>query len=116
MFTVINKPAVSLTERAIAKVKEIRDAQGRPDAALRIYVAGGGCSGFKYGMELDAPAETDELMEMDGLQVVVDPMNLPLLTGCSVDYIEDELLGAGFKVENPNAEATCGCGQSFKAR
>jgi iron-sulfur cluster assembly protein len=114
MFTVINKPAVSLTDRAVAKVKEIRDAQGEPGSALRIYVAGGGCSGFKYGMQLDIPSETDEVFEFDGLKVAVDPMNLQYLTGCSVDYVDDALLGQGFKVENPNAVSSCGCGQSFK--
>ena len=96
-------------------VREIRDAEGRPEAGLRIYVAGGGCSGFKYGMALDTAAPDDEQFDLGGLKVIVDPMSLPYLQGASVDYVEDDLLGQGFKVENPNATSTCGCGQSFKA-
>lgn len=114
MFNVINKPAVSLTDKAIAKVKEIVEAQGQTDAGLRIYIAGGGCSGFKYGMALDQAAADDEVFEFDGLKVLVDSMSFPYLRGASVDYVDDELLGQGFKVENPNAVSTCGCGSSFK--
>ncbi len=115
MFTVITKPAVELTPRAVEKVKEIRESQGQPEAGLRIYVAGGGCSGFKYGMALDTPGADDEVIDAGGLSVLVDSMSLPYLKGCQVDYVDDELLGQGFKVENPNAQSTCGCGQSFKA-
>jgi len=115
MFTVINKPAISLTEKALDKVREIRDSQGQPEAGLRIYVAGGGCSGYKYGMALDTPGADDEIYEFGDLKVIVDAMSFPYLSGANVDYVEDDLLGQGFKVENPNAVSTCGCGQSFKA-
>jgi iron-sulfur cluster assembly accessory protein len=115
MFNVINTPAISLTDNAVAKVREIIDAQGQADAGLRIYIAGGGCSGFKYGMALDAePAADDEVLEFDGLKVFVDSMSYPYLKGASVDYVDDAMLGQGFKVENPNAVSSCGCGQSFK--
>ena len=116
MFTVIETPAVSLTDNAVNKVREIMEAQGQTDGGLRIYVAGGGCSGFKYGMALDnEPAPDDEVVQVDGLRVFIDAMSLPYLKGANVDYVDDALLGQGFKVENPNAQSTCGCGQSFKA-
>ena len=116
MFNVINKPAVSLTDAAIAKVKEILQSQEQADAGLRVYIAGGGCSGFKYGMTLDTEAgPDDEIMDFGGLKVFVDSMSLPYLRGANVDYVDDALLGQGFKVDNPNATSTCGCGSSFRA-
>jgi iron-sulfur cluster assembly protein len=116
MFNVINKPAVTLTDAAVAKVREIVEAQGQADAGLRVYIAGGGCSGFKYGMALDNEAgPDDEVFEFNGLKVFIDSMSLPYLRGASVDYVDDALLGQGFKVENPNATSTCGCGSSFSA-
>ena len=108
--------AVELTPKAVSKVREIIDAQGQDGAGLRVYIAGGGCSGFKYGMTLDTEAGADdEIIEVEGLKVFVDSMSLPYLKGAVVDYVDDALLGQGFKVENPNAESTCGCGSSFKA-
>ncbi|MCC2669845.1 MAG: Iron-sulfur cluster assembly accessory protein [Armatimonadetes bacterium] len=116
MFNVINKPTVNLTDAAIAKVKEILQSQEQADAGLRIYIAGGGCSGFKYGMTLDTESgPDDEVMDYGGLKVFVDSMSLPYLRGANVDYVDDALLGQGFKVDNPNAASTCGCGSSFKA-
>jgi iron-sulfur cluster assembly accessory protein len=116
MFNVINKPAVTLTDAAVSKVKEILDAQGQEGAGLRVYIAGGGCSGFKYGMALDnEPGPDDEVFEFEGLKVFIDSMSLPYLRGASVDYVDDALLGQGFKVDNPNAVSTCGCGSSFRA-
>jgi iron-sulfur cluster assembly accessory protein len=116
MFNVIDKTSITLTEAAAAKVKEIIEAQGQAGAGLRVYVAGGGCSGFKYGMALDnEPAADDEVYESGGVKVFVDAMSLPYLKGASIDYVDDALLGQGFKVENPNAVSSCGCGSSFKA-
>lgn len=116
MFPVITEPTISLTASAVSKVKEIIEAQGQEGAGLRIYVAGGGCSGFKYGMALDKePAADDDVVSVDGLRIFIDAMSLPYLKGASVDYVDDALLGQGFKVENPNATSSCGCGQSFKA-
>lgn len=115
MFTVVDTEAISLTEAAVAKVREVIEAQGQPEAGLRIYVAGGGCSGLKYGMALDTePAPDDEIFRFGELQVFVDAMSLPYLKGATVDYVDDALLGQGFKVENPNAVSGCGCGQSFR--
>ncbi len=106
---------ITLTEKAVAKVREIIEGQGQAEAGLRVYVAGGGCSGFKYGMALDTEAAPDdEVFECAGLKVFVDSMSFPYLNGASVDYVDDALLGQGFKVENPNATSSCGCGQSFK--
>lgn len=106
---------ITVTEKAIGKVLEILEAQGQDDAGLRVYIAGGGCSGFKYGMAIDTePSEEDQVFECGKLRVFVDNFSLPYLQGASVDYVDDALLGQGFKVENPNAVSSCGCGQSFK--
>lgn len=116
MFNVIETPTILLTDAAIAKVKEIVEGQGQTGAGLRIYVAGGGCSGFKYGMALEQEAgPDDEVVDFQGLKVYIDSMSLPHLQGAQVDYVDDALLGQGFKVENPNATSSCGCGQSFKS-
>jgi iron-sulfur cluster assembly protein len=82
---------------------------------LRIYVQGGGCSGFQYGMVLDEAADGDEILEVSGIRVIVDPMSLRYLDGAEVDY-KNDLLGGGFAIKNPNAVSTCGCGHSFQAK
>jgi iron-sulfur cluster assembly protein len=105
---------ITLTDTAVSKVKELIEAQSRHGHGLRVYVAGGGCSGLRYGMALDeAAADDDEVFEFDGLHVFVDPASLPHLEGAQVDYV-DTMMGAGFKVENPQAVSTCGCGHSFR--
>jgi iron-sulfur cluster assembly accessory protein len=115
MFNVVDTEAITLTEAAVVKVREVIEAQGQAEAGLRIYIAGGGCSGFKYGMALDTePAADDEIFRFGELKVFVDAMSLPYLKGARVDYVDDALLGQGFKVDNPNAVSSCGCGQSFK--
>lgn len=115
MFNVVDTEAITLTDAAVAKVREVVEAQGQENAGLRIYIAGGGCSGFKYGMALDSePAADDEVFTFGGLRVFVDSMSYPYLKGARVDYVDDALLGQGFKVDNPNAVSSCGCGQSFK--
>ena len=85
-----------------------------PAGGLRIYVQGGGCSGFSYGMVLDEAAEGDQVFEKEGVKVIVDSMSLRYLEGAEVDYKED-LMGGGFAIKNPNATSTCGCGHSFNA-
>jgi iron-sulfur cluster assembly accessory protein len=103
---------VRVTERAFRRLAEIAEAAGAPKA-LRVAVLGGGCSGFSYEFQLeDAPAEGDTVIEGCGQRVVVDPESLPFLQGSVIDF-RDELIGARFHVENPNATATCGCGTSF---
>ncbi|MDC4223913.1 MAG: iron-sulfur cluster insertion protein ErpA [Candidatus Manganitrophus sp.] len=106
---------VTLTERAGSKVKEIMESEQKAGYGLRVYVTGGGCSGYQYGMAFEEK-ETDEdsVLEMHGIKLFVDPYSAPMLQGTEVDYI-DSLQGAGFAIKNPNAKSTCGCGQSFSA-
>ncbi|HEY3738838.1 MAG TPA: iron-sulfur cluster assembly accessory protein [Bryobacteraceae bacterium] len=109
------KTAVSLTDNAIAKVREILEMQDPKPAGLRISVVGGGCSGFSYSMAFEnAPGLMDKVYTFDGLKVYVDQASLLYLDGARVDYVET-LEGSGFKFENPNVKSTCGCGSSFSA-
>ncbi|GAA5045933.1 iron-sulfur cluster insertion protein ErpA [Erythrobacter westpacificensis] len=104
--------SLTLTEAAASRVGLIAQKQGKP-AILRLSVEGGGCSGFQYKFDLDdAPEADDAVSETDGVKLVVDPVSLDLVNGCTVDYVES-LGGAAFRVENPNAAAGCGCGSSF---
>lgn len=99
-----------VTERAFARLAEINDgAETRP---LRVAVAGGGCSGFQYDIRLDRAEADDLVLEGAGQAVVVDPVSLPYLAGAVIDFA-DELIGARFVIENPNASSSCGCGTSF---
>ena len=103
---------VEVTERAFARLAEIAEESGEIKA-LRVAVLGGGCSGFQYEFELeDGPAAEDIVIEGQGQKVLVDPESLPFLSGSVIDF-KDELIGARFAVDNPNATATCGCGTSF---
>ena len=99
-----------VTERAFARLAEI--GAGNQGQALRIAVEGGGCSGFQYDIKLDNPAEDDIVLEGNGQKVVVDSVSLPFLAGATIDFTE-ELIGARFTIENPNATSACGCGTSF---
>jgi iron-sulfur cluster insertion protein len=102
----------ALTERAAARIAEIVAAEGR-QAALRVAVLAGGCSGFQYRFELDETPQGDDLViERSGAKVLVDPASLDLLAGSELDYT-DELMGSHFAVRNPNAKSACGCGTSF---
>jgi iron-sulfur cluster assembly protein len=91
------------------------NSQEKKNAALRVWVAGGGCSGLSYGMALDdsEPEEGDNVFEQNGVKVYVDALSLNYMSGSQVDYVDD-VLGGGFKIENPNATSSCGCGSSFK--
>lgn len=108
--------SITLTERASCELKELMISQDKSAAALRVWVAGGGCSGLSYGMALDdAPPETDdEVVQMDGIRIFVDQLSLQYMKGAIVDYVDD-VMGGGFKIENPNAKSSCGCGSSFSA-
>ncbi len=107
------KAPVTLTSKAVAKVKEIMSQQDPVPAGLRVGVVGGGCSGFSYSMSFEnAPGMMDKVFDMEGLKVYVDATSVMYLDGCVVDYLET-LEGAGFKFENPNVKSTCGCGSSF---
>ena len=100
-----------VTERAFARLAEINAAADIPKA-LRVAVEGGGCSGFQYDIALDDPAEDDLVIEGAGQKVVVDKVSLPFLENAVIDFSE-ELIGARFVIENPNATSSCGCGTSF---
>jgi iron-sulfur cluster insertion protein len=102
-----------VTDSAVAKVKSLVEEEGNPDLKLRVFVTGGGCSGFQYGFSFDeAVAEDDTLVEKGGIAVLVDPLSIQYLSGSTVDY-EEGLQGSRFKISNPNAATTCGCGSSF---
>lgn len=104
---------VTLSDRAAAEVKGLLEQQQKPDAMLRVFVAGGGCSGFQYGMSLEEEAsEGDQTFDINGVKVVVDPRSAMYIEGAEIDYV-DSMMGGGFKIENPNAASSCGCGQSF---
>ena len=99
-----------VTDRAFARLGEI--GAGKDGKALRVAVEGGGCSGFQYDIALDAPDDGDLVLEGAGEKVVIDEVSLPFLTGATIDFTE-ELIGARFVIENPNATSACGCGTSF---
>jgi iron-sulfur cluster insertion protein len=104
---------IIFTEAAAAKVSELIAEEGNDQLKLRVFITGGGCSGFQYGFSFDEEtAEDDAVIETDGATVVVDAMSYPYLAGSQVDYLEG-LEGARFVVNNPNATTTCGCGASF---
>ncbi len=100
-----------VTDRAFARLAEIVEATGEAKA-LRVAVEGGGCSGFQYDIRLDEAAPDDLVLEKDGMRVVVDEVSLPFLANAVIDFTE-ELIGARFVIENPNAVSSCGCGTSF---
>jgi iron-sulfur cluster insertion protein len=101
------------TGAAAAKVAQLIDEEGNPDLMLRIYVQGGGCSGFQYGFTFDENVnDGDSKVTTDGVTLLIDPMSIQYLTGAEVDYSEG-LQGAQFVIRNPNASTTCGCGSSF---
>jgi iron-sulfur cluster insertion protein len=103
------------TSAAARKVSELIAEEGNPDLMLRIYVQGGGCSGFQYGFTFDETVnEGDEQVVTDGVTLLIDPMSIQYLMGAEVDYSEG-LQGAQFVIRNPNATTTCGCGSSFSA-
>lgn len=104
---------ITLTDSAAVKVKDLIDAEGEEGLALRVAVRPGGCSGFSYEMFFDTDVSAqDTLVEEQGVRVVVDDASVELLKGAVLDY-KDGLQGAGFAIENPNAQRSCGCGKSF---
>ena len=110
---------ITITEIAATKVKELIKEEGKKldKVSLRVFVQGGGCSGFQYGIMLDdgetgSDTTTDQTFELYGLKIVVDPISIQYLNGAEVDFV-DNPTGGGFTVKNPNAKSTCGCGSSF---
>lgn len=113
MTTTSNTDSITLTDTATAKVAELLAQENQPELALRVAVRPGGCSGFSYEMFFDGErAEDDIELAFGEVKVVIDPASSKLLGGASLDY-RDGLQGAGFHINNPNAQRTCGCGQSF---
>lgn len=106
---------LTVTESASEKLKGIIAAKNQPDLGVRVFIKGGGCSGFSYGMALDQARAGDLIDEAMGVRVLVDPQSAAYLEGAEVDYV-DTMMGGGFKVNNPNAVSTCGCGQSFQTK
>ncbi|UXY17302.1 iron-sulfur cluster insertion protein ErpA [Chitiniphilus purpureus] len=101
------------TDNAAAKVKDLIDEEGNPDLKLRVFVTGGGCSGFQYGFTFDEIVNDDDTeVSKGGVTLLIDPMSYQYLVGAEIDYVES-LEGSQFTIKNPNAQSTCGCGSSF---
>lgn len=106
---------LSLTSSAATKIRRLLEEKNIPNYGLRVFVSGGGCSGMQYGMAFEEKAqESDLVVEDQGVTLIVDPISVAYLEGSLIDYIEDDLMGGGFKINNPNAVASCGCGHSFR--
>jgi iron-sulfur cluster insertion protein len=103
------------TESAASKVKQLIDEEGNPDLKLRVFVTGGGCSGFQYGFTFEEVVnEDDTSLEKHGVTLLIDPMSFQYLVGAEIDY-QESAEGAQFVIKNPNATSTCGCGSSFSS-
>jgi iron-sulfur cluster insertion protein len=106
---------LNFTDSAANKVKQLIEEEGNADLKLRVFVTGGGCSGFQYGFTFDeAVNEDDTALEKNGVMLLIDPMSFQYLVGAEIDY-QEGLEGAQFVIKNPNATTTCGCGSSFSA-
>lgn len=105
-----------ITPAAADAVKNLLEKRNLEGYALRVFVQGGGCSGFQYGMALDNKIrEQDTVIEKHGIKLIIDEVSIGYMQGASIDYVED-VMGSGFKIENPNAISSCGCGNSFQAK
>lgn len=114
MVTQTASQIVHLTDTAVERIRRLLEERGQQGQALRLFVSGGGCSGLQYGMALESQArESDHRFTSAGVEVVVDPLSMTYLAGSTIDYSED-LMAGGFRIDNPNAVASCGCGQSFR--
>ncbi|MEM2096316.1 MAG: iron-sulfur cluster insertion protein ErpA [Candidatus Caldarchaeum sp.] len=108
--------SLKITERAANKIAQLIAEEKNDKLALRIYITGGGCSGYRYGMALDENVYDDDVVvEAYGVRVVVDSFSAPFLEGSEIDYVED-VMGSGFSINNPNVASTCGCGHSFSVK
>jgi iron-sulfur cluster assembly protein len=111
----IKVPGINMTDTAVAEIQRQKAKRGTPDAALRIGIRGGGCTGFSYLFEWHdgAPRERDKVFERDGVRLVVDPKSIVYLDGMTLDFVTG-MMGHGFKFQNPNAKGACGCGESVQ--
>ena len=108
---------INVTATAAEKISELLTEEQKPGAGLRVFVQGGGCCGFQYGLMIDegeGDTATDQVFEVHGVRVLVDPISLRYLKGAEVDFVDNNM-GGGFTIKNPNAKSTCGCGSSFSA-
>ncbi|MDD4930454.1 MAG: iron-sulfur cluster insertion protein ErpA [Gallionella sp.] len=112
-MTEVSQDLLVFTDNAAEKVKQLIEEEGNPDLKLRVFVSGGGCSGFQYGFTFDEVTnEDDTVLDKNGVQLLIDPMSYQYLVGAEIDYTEG-LEGSQFVIKNPNATTTCGCGSSF---
>ncbi len=112
---VLTPSIINVTEAAAGKIRELLVEEGKADSGLRVFVQGGGCSGFQYGLMIEESGGVgDQLFESNGVRLFVDPVSLSYLKGAEVDFV-DTITGGGFTIKNPNASSTCGCGSSFSA-
>ncbi len=112
----VQNDQVSLTTSAVQAVRDLLEKRNLSGYALRVFISGGGCSGFQYGMALEGNIRDEDLSwDYDGVKLVVDEISINYLRGASIDYVED-IMGSGFKIENPNAISSCGCGSSFRTK
>ncbi len=116
MNAVAERPTpILFTDNAAGKVRQLIDEEGNPELKLRVFVTGGGCSGFQYGFTFEDEVQQDDTaMEKNGVTLLVDPMSYQYLIGAEIDY-QESVEGAQFVIKNPNATSTCGCGSSFSA-
>lgn len=107
---------INVSETAAAKITELLAEENKTGSGLRVFVQGGGCSGFQYGLMIEESGQSssDQVFESNGVTLFVDPISIRYLTGAEVDFV-DTITGGGFTIKNPNATSTCGCGQSFSA-
>lgn len=107
---------MTVTPSAVAVIKNLLQERSIPNYSLRVFVTGGGCSGMQYGMSFEEnPREYDKTVSVDGVSLLVDPTSQVYLEGATIDFV-DSLIGGGFRIENPNAVSSCGCGSSFKTK
>jgi iron-sulfur cluster assembly accessory protein len=108
---------INVTVAAAEKISELLAEENKPESGLRVFVQGGGCSGFQYGLMIDdgeGDTDSDQTFVVNGVRLLVDPISLRYLKGAEVDFV-DNAMGGGFTIKNPNAKSTCGCGSSFSA-
>ena len=111
--TNVTESAINVSTAAAAKIVELLAEESKQESGLRVFVQGGGCSGFQYGLMIEeTPGETDQVFQSNGVKLYVDPISIRYLKGAEVDFV-DNVAGGGFTIRNPNAVTTCGCGQSF---
>jgi iron-sulfur cluster assembly accessory protein len=112
--TIETSPILSVSSSAVQVIRTLLEQRQIPNHVLRVFVSGGGCSGMQYGMAFEeSPRDFDKVVAVDGVRLIIDPTSMMYLQGATIDYV-DSLMGGGFRIENPNAVSSCGCGNSFR--